>query len=191
MAPYNPMKKHMDKLDEWGSDHMKKFNTQRDAGSGASFSDKLKIARGKDDRWERTRKPTETADGERIVPERAARLPPAPTNTFAAARSSAVPPPPPQRSGSGAPPAPPSRTANSTSAAPPPTLPRRMDNEAGTSNPPPPYPAAPPAAPSRGLNQSNMVTGSDHIEFSKFGPEDKEAFFDLLDEYFAQRLNVS
>lgn len=192
MAPYNPMKKHMDKLDEWGSDHMKKFNSQRDAGSGASFSDKLKIARGKDDRWERTKKPSETAeDSTTIVPNRSSRLPPAPTNAYAGARTSAVPPPPPpQRSGSGAPPPPPSRTA-STSTAPPPTLPRRMDNEAGTSHPPPPYPVAPPAAPSRGLNQQNTATGSGHIEFSKFGQEDKEAFFDLLDEYFAQRLNVS
>jgi DnaJ domain/CSL zinc finger len=193
MAPYNPMKKHMDKLDEWGSDHMKKFNNQRDAGSGASFSDKLKIARGKDDRWERTKKPNETEEGETVVPNRSTRLPPAPTNTFAGARTTGVPPPPPpQRSGSGAPPPPPSRSTNSTATAvPPPTLPRRMNNEAGTSNPPPPYPSSAPAPPTRGLSQNNMATGSEHIEFSKFGPEDKEAFFDLLDEYFAQRLNVS
>ena len=167
---------------------MKKFNSQRDAGSGASFSDKLKIARGKDDRWERTKKPSDTVeDSETIIPNRASRLPPAPTNAYAGARTSGVPPPPPpQRSGSGAPPPPPTRTANTTTTAPPPTLPRRMDNEAGTSHPPPPYPVAPPAAPSRGLSQQNTATGSGNIEFSKFGQEDKEAFFDLLDEYFAQ-----
>lgn len=186
MAPYNPMKKHMDKLDEWGSSQAKKLNSQRDAGSGASFSDRLNLARGKDDRWERSRK-TGSADEDpsNIVPNRTARvghLPPAPSSAVGGVGRSHPPPPPPQRNGASVPPPPPRSAAPAATAPKPaPTLPRRMDNENGIPSPPPPYPTPAPAPPSRQPSQTRNV-GPSYIEFSKFGPEDKDAFFSMLDE---------
>uniref|UniRef100_V5EX00 Uncharacterized protein n=2 Tax=Kalmanozyma brasiliensis (strain GHG001) TaxID=1365824 RepID=V5EX00_KALBG len=56
-----------------------------------------------------------------------------------------------------------------------------MQNEEGTSNPPPPYP------PVHAEHSYPTSTGAGHIEFSRFTPADKQAFFGLLDEYFDQR----
>jgi hypothetical protein len=180
MAPYNPMKKHMDKLDEWGAAQAKKLSAQRDAGSTASMSDRLNMARGRDNRWESSSKTAGVdEEGDTIVPARSGRgVPPPPP----ALRSSVVPPPPPQRTVSGGvkggvPPAPPSRSSTTSSR--PPVLPRRMDNEGGTPNPPPPYPAGVPSPPVRSPSQEGEAGMT---EFSKFTAEDKEAFFSLLDE---------
>ena len=173
MAPYNPMKKHMDKLDEWGASQSKKFTSSRDAGPGASMSERLNLARGKDDLWERTKTGTTTTDDEtNIVPQRAGSsrvgaLPPAPSS-YVGGSKAAPPPPPPQR---GAAPAPPARKG------PAPPLPRRMDNEGGTDRPPPPY-----ATPSSVAGASTSTAMPDYIEFSKFSEQDKQAFFLLLDE---------
>ncbi|UZJ52333.1 hypothetical protein CBS101457_001653 [Exobasidium rhododendri] len=178
MAPYNPMKKHMDKLDDWSSAASKKYSSTRDAaasGSGTSMTERLNLARGKDDRWERTRPvaATDEAHQTSVVPQRAGRLDNLPKGPSSSVGGKGPPPPPPSRGGtsiSGAP-APLAR-----SKAPGPPLPRRMDNEAGTDRPPPTYGSA--VAPTSGTN---------HIEFSKFTEEDKQAFFLLLDEFFEAR----
>jgi hypothetical protein len=172
MAPYNPMKKHMEKLDEWGASQSKKLAATRDAGPGASISDRFNLARGKDDRWEKSKASRANEDDTNIVPQRsnrADRLPQAPSS-FVGGKS--PPPPPPQRglssgSSSNVPP-PPARGK-----APPPPLPRRMDNESGIDRPPPDYGTSLATASS---------TKHDYIEFSKFTEEDKQAFFSLLDE---------
>jgi hypothetical protein len=167
MAPYNPMKKHMDKLDEWGSAASKKYTSTRDSASGSSVTDRFNLARGKDDRWERTKPASaEVEDQTNIVPKRAGRvdhLPQSPPSLIA----KVAPPPPPQRglSGSGAPSSP------ARLKAPAPPLPRRMDNEAGTDRPPPAYGSG-----------SLPTSRPGYIEFSKFTNEDKQAFFLVLDE---------
>lgn len=185
--PYNPMKKHMEKLDDWGSSTSKKFAATRDAGPSASISDRFNIARGKDDRWEKSKLATAVdteEDQTNIVPQRSvasssrvAHLPKAPNNFIA---SKAPPPPPPMRTATGG--SIPSAAASPPPAAftrgkapappPPPALPRRMDNENGTDHPPPSY----------GFNTANDPSQPSYIEFSKFTEEDKLAFFTLLDE---------
>lgn len=176
MAPYNPMKKHMEKLDEWGSSANKKFASTRNTGPGSSMTDRFNAARGKDDRWEKS-KPVRAEDDDQtnIVPQRSGRvdhLPQAPSSFIG---GKAPPPPPPQRGlGTGqtsdAPPAPPARGR-----APPPALPRRMDNESGIDRPPPAY----------GNSNTSAVPATEttgYIEFTKFTEQDKQAFFLLLDE---------
>lgn len=172
------MKKHMDKLDEWGSASKKKYTSVRDAGPGASISDRFNTARGKEDpRWKAT---TSNADEDQtnIVPQRrVGHLPQAPGNFVA---NKAKPPPPPVRTNSTAsastsasvPPAAPPRTK-----APPPPLPRRMDNENGIDQPPPSY-----GTTSTITSPSRSSIGPRHLEFSKFTEEDKQDFFELLDE---------
>ena len=115
------------------------------------------------------------------------------------------PPPPPSRTSHGAGPPPvnssskpslPSRTAGS--APPPPGLPPRMANENGIDNPPPPYVGAKPGLPSRGpvpgaggssagSRSVPSAPGPGYLEFSKFDQAEKQAFFQLLDQYFASR----
>ena len=87
---------------------------------------------------------------------------------------SRVPPAPPSALNKGRPPPPPSRHSGTGAAVPAPALPPRMQNEDGTSHPPPPYPPAQHAYPTS--------DGASHIEFSRFTREDKDAFFQLLDE---------
>lgn len=191
--PYHPMKKHMEKLDDWGASAAKRVTG---AGQGSSIQDRINLARGKpDDRWDRTKhsSPTtsnSTEDSGNIVPNRSARvghLPPAPAS--ATGIGSKRPPPPPQRNISNAS----SSSGPSNVRGPPPALPRRMDNESGIDRPPPPYvPASkPPAPPSRKPSQpshtsSTSISASSekpgYIEFSKFQQQDKDAFFGLLDE---------
>lgn len=179
MPAYNPMKKHMEKLDEWGSASKKKYTSVRDAGPGASISDRFNTARGKEDpRWKATTTSNTDEDQTNIVPQRrVGHLPQAPGNFVA---NKAKPPPPPVRSNSAAsastaasvpPPAPP-RTK-----APPPPLPRRMDNENGIDQPPPSYGIA-----STNSTPSRINARSSHLEFSKFTEADKQDFFNLLDE---------
>ncbi|PWN87485.1 hypothetical protein FA10DRAFT_186486, partial [Acaromyces ingoldii] len=187
--PYHPMKDSMSKLDEWGAAQKKKYQTSTNAGPKASVGDRLKLARGIDDRWEKTSKSKQQDDGadegedpHNIVPRRIQA--PAAASRFAGP-SKGPPPPPPQRSGT-------SSHSMATPATvpavrgPPPTLPRRMDNENGTSNPPPSYGqiTRPPAPPPRSATQSE---GPGYIEFSKFTQADKEAFFELLDEFFESK----
>ncbi|SPO38130.1 uncharacterized protein PSFLO_03607 [Pseudozyma flocculosa] len=99
--------------------------------------------------------------------------------------------------------------AASTRGAVPPPPPPRMANENGTAYPPPPYDPAtgegaprpaddyytssqPEQQPAYGQHHE-AATGSwpvhseGYIEFSKFTPQDKEVFWDLLDQYFDQK----
>ena len=183
IMPYHPMKKYMDKIDDWGSTQSKKVSASRDAGAaGGSFSDRLNAARGKDNRWETPRSQDlsagDAAVEENVVPNRTARvghLPPAPPSATGS-RAAGVPPPP-QRA-AGVPLPPPTRA--STAAVPQPasaapSLPRRMDNENGTAHPPPPYPTAKPPLPTRTPSQSTESnSNSSAFAFSTFDEEDKQ-----------------
>ncbi|EPQ29581.1 uncharacterized protein PFL1_02800 [Pseudozyma flocculosa PF-1] len=150
------------KLDSFGEDAMKKIRAQREANAGtASSSDRI----GVKDRLNMFKgdNPRWNSDIERP------------------STRGAVPPPPPPR----------------------------MANENGTAYPPPPYDPAtgegaprpaddyytssqPEQQPAYGQHHE-AATGSwpvhseGYIEFSKFTPQDKEVFWDLLDQYFDQK----
>lgn len=105
-------------------------------------------------------------------------------------RPRVVPPPPPGQSNEFTPP--PARTAGGLTgdcndpalAAPP--APARGDYYS-------PAPAAPPPAPRPGSSELSAKSASTagesttHIQFSRFTDSDKQAFFALLDEFFAKR----
>lgn len=225
--PYHPMKEHMNKLDEWGSSQMKKYQQSSNAGPKASVGDRFKLARGIDDRWDRSSKSKqqqqeegESREGEdpnNIVPRRVQAPPP--KSSFASLSKGPAPPPPPQRTGSSSnssnnssnrnvPGSSRATAADTVGRGPPPSLPRRMDNENGTDNPPPSYnhvaraQPPPPPPPSRAPAPtttvptivpaaSAQVDGPGYLEFSKFTQADKDAFFNLLDEFFDSKLNIA
>ncbi|SPO24992.1 uncharacterized protein UTRI_01503_B [Ustilago trichophora] len=181
--PWDDWRKDFNKkLDDFGEDAKHKFRQQREANAGGSSStgkvglqDRMNMLKGQNPQWNRDVESRASAaatgagveHASTVVPERS-RVPPAPTSS---ALNKGRPPPPPSRhSGLGA-----------GSAAPAPALPPRMQNEDGTSHPPPPYP---PVASQHAYPTSE---GTGHIEFSRFTRQDKEAFFELLDEYFDQR----
>ncbi|SJX60965.1 uncharacterized protein SRS1_12235 [Sporisorium reilianum f. sp. reilianum] len=165
------------KLDDFGEDAKHKFRQQREANAGGGGSgsrvglqDRMNMLKGDNLRWNRdveSRASAAAGDGAEhastVVPER-----------------SRVPPALPSALNKGRPPPPPSRHSGSAAAPPPPALPARMQNEDGTSNPPPPYPP-------QTQHAYPTSQGAGHIEFSRFTQQDKEAFFELLDEYFDQR----
>lgn len=173
--PWDDWRKDFNKkLDDFGEDAKHKFRQQREANAGSGGSagsriglqDRMNMLKGENPRWNRDVESRASAAGgegaehaSTVVPER-----------------SRVPPAPPSALNKGRPPPPPSRHSGTAAVAPPPALPARMQNENGTSNPPPPYPPAQ----TQHAYPTSQATG--HIEFSRFTQQDKEAFFDLLDE---------
>ncbi|KIS71020.1 uncharacterized protein UMAG_00937 [Mycosarcoma maydis] len=182
--PWDDWRKDFNKkLDDFGEDAKQKFRQQREAnaagGSGGSkigFQDRMNMLKGDNPRWNRdVESRVSAAQGAEhaatVVPERS-RVPPAPPSVLNKAR----PPPPPSR-----------HSGSAAAGVAPPALPARMQNEDGTNNPPPPYPPATQAYHEYPTSQGT----TSHIEFSRFTQQDKEAFFNLLDEYFDQRERLS
>ncbi|PWN42842.1 hypothetical protein IE81DRAFT_322980 [Ceraceosorus guamensis] len=177
--PYHPMKDKMEKLDQFGFNAMAKLKDQKAAGTKTSMKDRLDMSRtAADRRWDQTAKARKEEEQEEAGQA---------SNTSATASSSrGAPPHPPSRSTAsstlaGPSPLPPSR-ANSNR--PTPALPPRMANEAGTNNPPPAYGSVvpPPAPPSRKVSTGGNAT----FKWSQISQADKQAFFELLDEFFAE-----
>lgn len=169
--PWDDWRKDFNKkLDDFGEDAMHKIRQQREANAGGSSSnkvglqDRMNMLKGQNPQWSRDVEARNAGGADHtsttVVPER-----------------SRVPPAPPSALNKGRPPPPPSRQSQGTTGASAPALPPRMQNEDGTSNPPPPYP---PTAQAQHTYPSSQ--GEGHIEFSRFTRQDKDAFFQLLDE---------
>ncbi|KAK0552085.1 hypothetical protein OC846_003050 [Tilletia horrida] len=186
----------MKKIDDVSAAAMGKIRQQQNA-QGSSMNERWNIARGKDDRWERSAKTTDPDAEEAEAPSvpsvraRAAQLGGAGTT---AAATKGPPPPPPARLGvsvaaasAGAPPPPPARQpstgaeaaipAYSTAASAPPAPPARSS-----------VGGAPPPTPSRPATVGVAAVPTSLVpKFSELDATEKEAFFQLLDEYFQSR----
>ncbi|SNX82282.1 uncharacterized protein MEPE_00988 [Melanopsichium pennsylvanicum] len=181
--PWDEWRKDFNKkLDNFGEDAKHKYRQQREANSGGTSSgrigvhDRMNMLKGENPRWNRDLESRAAANeagpdptSSTVVPETRSRVPPAPLSALNKGR----PPPPPSRN---------SQTGAGASL-PPPSLPPRMQNEEGTSNPPPPYP------PTEHSYPTSDDTG--HIQFSRFTRQDKDAFFQLLDEVSTQPADSS
>ncbi len=169
------------------------MRAQQETASGLGVKDRFKVAKGENVRWEATRRDRgEDGEegGEGGSSAAASRvggrtLPPGPPSRNLG--------PPPSRGAAlagGAPPPinaaskPPLPSRGSTGAAPPPSLPPRMGNDNGISNPPPPYVGAKPGLPAR---SGAAPAAASYVQFSTMDQTEKQAFFTLLDQYFASR----
>ncbi|KAN0059762.1 hypothetical protein ACQY0O_008335 [Thecaphora frezii] len=195
--PWDDFRHNLNKrLDDFGDDAMKKMRAQREANASTSSSDRIGVKerfhmlKGDNPRWnhdvERRRaqhgedqQPTPAVGGRRMAPAVPGAVP----------RGGKPPLPPPVRSAAGG-------TRQTVTASPPPPPPPRMANENGTSFPPPPYvPAHAEAvdaiATATQQQQQQTISWPIHpdgyVQFSRFTQQDKEAFWDLLDQYFDQK----
>ncbi|KAE8225336.1 hypothetical protein CF319_g1889 [Tilletia indica] len=194
----------MKKIDDVSASALGKLKQQQNA-QGSSVADRWKLAKGQDERWERSgaaRANSGDADagaagGEHdtaaaapfTVRARAAHL-----GSGSTPVNKGPPPPPPARLGAAAtPPPPPARQPSygvdsvspaTTGAGPPPPPPRGAGASAASTNP---YLHTAAAGPHTGRAAAAGASQAMIPKFSELDETEKEAFFSLLDEYFDRR----